>query len=398
MLAQLPASLEHGGRTYDVSYRPTAEDGGKPQVLVVLSDVTDQLENQRREADSRETLSVFEHVTSDPLGFREFLAEGRALIEQVTSEQPSLQLLRALHTLKGNASLYGAALLASECHALEETLTREERAHPSAAERERLQAAWSRFEQRAQSFLREAPERELRVSEAEFDEALQALEDGAEPAAMTQRLLRWRDEPVEVRLHRAGEQARSVAERLGKPAPEVRIDAARVRLPAGEWSEFWASFAHVVGNAVDHGLEAPEEREAAGKPAAGRLELTAALEGAGWRVALRDDGRGIDWAGVREAAREAGLPHGTSEELEAALFGDGVTTRQSATETSGRGMGLAAARESCRSRGGHVTVWSEPGKGTRFTFHFPSTRGNGKPPAQESYSAAVRLGFFTPRS
>ena len=111
----------------------------------------------------------------------------------------------------------------------------------------------------------------------------------------------------------------------------------------------------------------------AGKLATGTLTLSTALEEGSFVVRVRDDGRGIDWDIVRAKAAEAGLPHETRDELVAALFHDGLTTRSEASAYSGRGVGLAAVRAACEQRCGTIHVHSHLGQGTTFEFRFPAS-------------------------
>ena len=73
-----------------------------------------------------------------------------------------------------------------------------------------------------------------------------------------------------------------------------------MRLPADRWGEFWSSFIHVVRNALDHGIETGEERQEAGKPAAGTIKLVSKVEGADFIIEMSDDGRGINWEKISE--------------------------------------------------------------------------------------------------
>ena len=127
---------------------------------------------------------------------------------------------------------------------------------------------------------------------------------------------------------------------------------------------------HVARNSVDHGIEAAEQRIASGKPPGGRIELTSGYDGDTLVIAVSDDGAGIDWAQIRGKAEACGLPHTTHEDLVAALFHDGLSSRDEGTEMSGRGVGLAAVMDAARARGGEVVVRSEQGAGTTVEFRF----------------------------
>jgi two-component system, chemotaxis family, sensor kinase CheA len=99
------------------------------------------------------------------------------------------------------------------------------------------------------------------------------------PEELVETLAAWADKPVRRRFERFTDQARSLAERLGKPRVDVQIQASQVRLSAKRWAGFWAAFVHAVRNAVDHGMEAPDARMIRGKSPAGKLLLNAEFRG-----------------------------------------------------------------------------------------------------------------------
>jgi two-component system chemotaxis sensor kinase CheA len=130
---------------------------------------------------------------------------------------------------------------------------------------------------------------------------------------------------------------------------------------------------HLVRNAVVHGLEAPVAREAAGKPAAGTLTVAASTRVEEVIIEITDDGRGIDRDGLVAAARRRGLEVHESMDLQTLLSLPGLSTREEADRSAGRGMGMSAVMESVRRRGGQVEVFSAAGAGTRFRLRLPLT-------------------------
>ena len=144
-----------------------------------------------------------------------------------------------------------------------------------------------------------------------------------------------------------------------------------MRLPVQRWAPFWSAFVHVVRNAVDHGLESAEERALGGKPPTGKITLRARREGDTITIQVADDGRGIDWERIRDRARAAGLMHQRQAALVDALFVEGVSTAESVTSVSGRGVGLSAVRQACNGLDGKIQVTSEAGAGTTLSFRFP---------------------------
>ena len=208
----------------------------------------------------------------------------------------------------------------------------------------------------------------IEIAEADLEELRTDLRLMPNSEPLLQLIETWRHEPVRLKLERLAEHIRSIATVLGKDPIVVRIEADRTRLPTDACGPFWSSMVHVVRNAVDHGIESPSERAALGKPDRAPIALRARMKAGGLVVEVEDGGRGIDWAGVAERARASGLAATTPADLTEALFHCGLTTRTEASMTSGRGVGLTAARQACVDAGGTVEVESVAGQGTRFRF------------------------------
>ncbi len=136
---------------------------------------------------------------------------------------------------------------------------------------------------------------------------------------------------------------------------------------------------HLVANAVDHGLELPAEREAAGKNAAGSIRLSARQTGSLVEITVRDDGRGVDPDKVRAALVRKGLFSAedaaalSKEAVLDQLFSPGFSTRDRVTDVSGRGVGASVVKETIESLGGTVTIESWRGRGTRFRLQVPTS-------------------------
>jgi two-component system chemotaxis sensor kinase CheA len=133
---------------------------------------------------------------------------------------------------------------------------------------------------------------------------------------------------------------------------------------------------HLVRNAVSHGIETPREREAAGKPPAATLRLSASSSGETVVLEVADDGRGIDAQRVAERARKIGLPVPAVLDNAALLdliSAPGFSTRDSSDKVSGRGFGMNVVRETLQELGGTIQLESEPGRGTRFIIELPLT-------------------------
>ena len=133
---------------------------------------------------------------------------------------------------------------------------------------------------------------------------------------------------------------------------------------------------HVVRNAIDHGIESPEDRRAAGKPEMGTVGMRATHRGGSVIIEVTDDGRGLDRGRILAKARELGMPadDGWSDsEVFNVIFEPGFSTAKEVTALSGRGVGMDVVRRNITSLGGNVTVASRRGHGTTITIQLPLT-------------------------
>lgn len=134
---------------------------------------------------------------------------------------------------------------------------------------------------------------------------------------------------------------------------------------------------HIIRNSIDHGLEAPEERLAAGKPAEGLLAISAYQKGNSIVLEVTDDGRGLQLEKIHAAALKRGLidpkQQLSPEECMELIFLPGFSSAETVTEVSGRGVGLDAVKSAIQEMKGSIAVWSEPNKGTTFQITLPIT-------------------------
>jgi two-component system chemotaxis sensor kinase CheA len=150
------------------------------------------------------------------------------------------------------------------------------------------------------------------------------------------------------------------------------VEAAEVEIDRELVVTVREALGHLIRNAVDHGIEPPEERVRAGKPETGTVTVTATLQANAIEVTVVDDGRGVDESKVRKAVT-ARQSHGVEGEINVAeaLFEPGLSTAAEVTAMSGRGVGLDAVRTSVEAVGGTVTLHSEPGAGTGVRLLVP---------------------------
>ncbi|MBW2272677.1 MAG: chemotaxis protein CheW [Deltaproteobacteria bacterium] len=172
--------------------------------------------------------------------------------------------------------------------------------------------------------------------------------------------------------------ARQVAERSGKRV-EVKLVGAELELDRSILDRLTEPLLHIVRNAVDHGIEGPDERAESGKTSVGQVIIEARREKDSIAIEVRDDGAGIDLEALCARAVEVGLLHpGLAEdlppgEIAALVFQPGVSTAASVSEVSGRGVGMDAVKATIESLGGTVELRTERGVGTATTLRVPIT-------------------------
>ena len=172
--------------------------------------------------------------------------------------------------------------------------------------------------------------------------------------------------------------ARSIAESLGKRV-DVQLVGAELELDRSILDRLNEPLLHLVRNAVDHGIESPQERREKGKAELGRIVVEGRREKDSIAIEVRDDGRGIDIERVRSRAVESGLLLADlaedlpPDEIATLVFHPGLSTAETVSEVSGRGVGMDAVKAAIESLGGSVELKSEPGAGAGTTLRVPIT-------------------------
>ncbi len=214
-----------------------------------------------------------------------------------------------------------------------------------------------------------------RVGEPDLEEVVVHL--GRLSSALQREIIAARMVPVWQVFDRFPRLVRDLARQLGRQVDFV-VAGKEIELDRAILDEITEPLVHLLRNAVDHGIEPPEERAARGKPPEGRVVLAAVRERSSVAIQVSDDGRGIDRGRVLRRSRELGL---VGEEVQAlgdeALFRllgrSGLSTAERVTEVSGRGVGINAAATAVRILGGTLELQSEEGLGTTFTIRLPGT-------------------------
>lgn len=372
-LGNLPERIEVGSHTYALSGSVVrADDQSVSAVLFTLLDITPLIAAEREIEALRGALQVLRYRES----FAGYVARLHAQLEGLARDPaPSQHAMRLLlHTAKGELGQFQLHGLARQIHELEnkEQLAVSDLHAISDGLRHLLehnQPLWGirlgQSDEHITTTVSALTRLEARVGQAtSLEEARRVL--AQELAGMRQHLVSELVGPL-------AESCQQHAERLSK---QVRFElaGAELRWPA-QLAPVFEVLPHLIRNSVDHGIEPPEER--GDKAPVATIRMSIGANDNGLHITVRDDGRGIATERVVRRAIELGA---LSAEQAAALspaqqaqliFVEGLSTADQLTRTAGRGVGMAAVKETVEALGGRLTVDSELGRGTEFRIDFP---------------------------
>jgi len=179
--------------------------------------------------------------------------------------------------------------------------------------------------------------------------------------------------PVGFVFDRFPRMVRDLAKQQRKEV-DLHMEGSDIELDRVMIDEIGESLVHLLRNAVDHGIETPQERKKANKPSGGTIKLTATRTKSSAVIQVSDDGAGLDWEYIKSVGIKRGIlsPEATKEEVTDSIF-SGLSSTKQVTAVSGRGFGLNIVKNKIESLGGAIRVESEPKKGTTFIIEIPLT-------------------------
>jgi two-component system chemotaxis sensor kinase CheA len=353
-------------KTLRCGFAPVEREQAEVFILATLQDITVEIalarqlaeeENKRQE----EMRSIFEIIQLEPQVFDDFIEDTEYEFDRintilkdktVSSQHAMIEIYQSVHAIKSNAIILGLESYSVKLQQLETAISglREQQDIP--------------FE----AVLHITLELEQIMKERDkFQATINKV------ASFRRKEVKGQDEYVLVKsLARASEKA---CEALGKKARFVAEDIDLEAIKNGPRRVMREVLTQLVRNAVFHGIEPPEERSAKGKDETGLIALRIKAEDGFIRIRLSDDGQGINFDQVREAAKKLKFIGADDEpgkkELAQMLLLPGFTTAQHADSYAGRGIGLNLVRERLRDLGGSIKLQTEEGKGTVFSILLP---------------------------
>ena len=381
----LDSQTELAGRVLRLQYRSLPG----PRILVAITDLSLERREESRTQEEELRRSVLLKVVSQRTSFASLSQAASDLFDELGAtelvpldETAAETLARNLHTFKANAAFFEFRQTATAAHEFEQHLSDTRalgqkpdlRTYTLALKRAYFAEIHLVTDVLGEQWLVDAdavavPKPLLLKLEAHLREKM------PEDQTVVPLLRRFRTVPFRELFVRYPDLAAGLAERLGKALHPVLVEGGDFPVLPEKFSHLADVLTHLVRNQVDHGIELPHEREAAGKGPKGLIQIHISREAGGLFLVFSDDGRGINLEKVEARAREKGLlapgEKATQEKLLDLLFVPGFSTADEVTELSGRGVGLDAVRREVLRLGGTLTVNTRPGKGTSFDILIP---------------------------
>jgi len=211
-----------------------------------------------------------------------------------------------------------------------------------------------------------------------FDQIELQLKSGKTNLKLAEKMESFKMRPLSELFVRFPQMINDLALRLGKRIGPLVINISHTPVLPEDYAALIESFAHLIRNIVDHGIELPMDREAKGKALMGTVTINSKETVNGFVFSFSDDGQGLQLGEIAQKAKEAGLIDNVSaaspQELLGFIFRDNFSTSPHVTDISGRGIGLAAVKHAVKQMHGRIKVNTRRDQGTIFTINIPRIR------------------------
>ncbi len=380
-LAQIPRrfKLENRSIALDGSTVRNAK-GEVEKILFTITDITKLEEIEAENRSNKAVVKILQNITS----FSDFINETSErindAIKAIDTDNESV-VRRELHTLKGNSAAYGIESVASLIHHIED------QNKISQNHIKEIETAFSSFLDNNFELFRlrygEIAEKNVQISRSELQTFKNQIHNLKSFETLRDRVDSWLENmsltPVSQVLGPLGDYIGKIAGDLGRKV-DFKITGGDLRVDANNIKELMNNLIHLVRNSIDHGIERPEDRGE--KPTTGNLEIKFIENRHGFLITIEDDGRGIDRQKVLSKAIKLGLIDKKAAELLsdkqafAFIFSDGLSTADTISDVSGRGVGMKAVLDAVKSLGGEIDIESRLNKGTKFIISVPMKAKN----------------------
>ncbi|MBL7545884.1 MAG: Hpt domain-containing protein [Bdellovibrionaceae bacterium] len=390
-----PTHFPHTTKSISLEYFPIRNENDKIEKIVCVgSDVTDLVLAQNQAEQDRAKVDSILKMIQNKKELRMFLLETKSQIASLGQEFAQLashpdnnrdSILRILHTIKGGAATFSYNALKDTAHKLEEHMLPE---HGPMTEMNTAHELKKVIESEASSIISFYNDVFGELQPQEDENTVFSPQD-IQTILKFQKIDDLRNyleekihfQPVKNLVSQFGIVIEKTALLLEKPVQPLQIRNDLTLVPRKVFDPFFSSFIHVLRNSVDHGIESSSIRQQLGKDPAGTVTLEFNLiyeEKKYLQVKYRDDGQGIHPSQIRAKLTQKNIPHAhlSDDQVIYYVFNPSFSTRDNATETSGRGIGLDAVKYEVDQLGGKLEIRTELNKYTEFIFLLPYPKKN----------------------
>ncbi len=393
----LPDEIETANMVIEIEYRISTTSLGKRSMIVILTDITEKRYLEAMMDKERRTLKMvvkalvnrktFMEVVES---FEDFLGKWSVVGGSGEENLNFAELMRELHTFKGNFSQFDVTNLTGAIHQAENRVMALDENSTIEAMRQALDETKLREALRADmDCIHEYVGDDFLVNEDMYlvekdkilaiEKKIQSMLSEQECRVLLPEIRSLRYRPLAESLRMYPEYVLKLSERLGKLVATFDVEGDDIFIDEERYRPFFKSLVHVFRNAVDHGLETPDDRVEQGKPQVGQIACELRDDQDAFTIVVSDDGQGVDLDQIRNRWQELGnedMAGADEETLLMSLFSSNFTTQDEVSVLSGRGVGLAAVKEEVDALSGTVRIETKPGAGTRVVFTMPKLYEN----------------------
>lgn len=362
-----------------------SNDGAIDGVVVMASDITDLITAQREAETERAYAKMIIQLIQNKRQVQSFILETEYLFKELRSELTKKtfdhsQIFRCLHTIKGGAATFSIKPVSDTAH-MSETLLNEWKFNPtSEAENKlreqciKLEHSFVQFQKSNEVVLGSREKLQQRWIEIPYIK-LANFQSKISPELRSDFSQNFLMEPIGEFFKQYNDVCTVIAERDSKQVHPLSFENADLKVLPEIYGALLSTLIHAYRNAVDHGIETPEQRQAAGKPEGGNIKTSFNMQATSntLEIRIQDDGGGIDPQKIRQKLSAKGIDtqNETDTQVIQHIFDSEFSTREVVTETSGRGIGMDAILFSAKQLGGKAWVESKLGQGTTLIIQVP---------------------------
>lgn len=385
-----PDRIPHASKSISLEYFPIRSDEGKIEKIVCVgSDISGLVAAQNQAEHDREKVQSILKMIHNKKELRMFLLETQSQLGTLDNEFAQLKsnpshnrdaILRILHTIKGGAATFSYNVLKETAHSMEEKMLPKEFSTADTATLTTLKQTIESESKTIMAFYKDVfgelnpkDEENIPLNPSDIQNIFR-LQKVDEVRKFLEEKIYF--QPVKNMTSQFPIVIEKTAQLLEKSIHPLNVKNDSVLVPLKVFDGFFTSFIHVLRNSIDHGVETAAIRKERGKDPFGSLSLEFSVIESPvktLKITYRDDGQGINATRVREKLTQKNIPHAHLNDSEVIyfIFNPSFSTRDTVTETSGRGVGLDAVKHEVDQLGGSLKITTEVGKYSEFIFELP---------------------------